>query len=272
MLHDAHGFWIAEAGSPAVLPPLEGEASADVVVIGGGYTGLWTAWHVLAAAPDARVVVLESGRCGHGPSGRNGGFVSSLDLSLPSLRADYGEAAATALAAARDDLFRGRPFLIVPTARSDSGAMTVAGAVARDGGPRPVTLQAAAMGMSSRFATAITALACARSSATSKTASIRASSSPTSATKSWAPAAGWSTATTSRAPRSAEHEPTRLEWTPEGAALGGWLVVPVALGLGAGWFSGLGKGGVGAAAWSGAAGIGAPPERRRANAFDLLLA
>jgi glycine/D-amino acid oxidase-like deaminating enzyme len=100
MLHDAHGFWIAEAGSPAVLPPLAGDASADVVVIGGGYTGLWTAWHVLAAAPDARVVVLEAGRCGHGPSGRNGGFVSCLDLSLPTLRAELGEAAAAAWAAA----------------------------------------------------------------------------------------------------------------------------------------------------------------------------
>ena len=96
MIHDAHGFWIAEAGSPPVLPPLEGDASADVVVVGGGYTGLWTAWHVLAAVPDARVVVLEAGRCGHGPSGRNGGFVSSLDLSLPTLCADYGDAAARA--------------------------------------------------------------------------------------------------------------------------------------------------------------------------------
>ena len=99
MLHDAHGLWIAEAGSPEVLPALEGEQSADVVVVGGGYTGLWTAWHVLAAEPEADVVVLESGRCGHGPSGRNGGFVSSLDLSLPSLRRDYGEAAAEAWAA-----------------------------------------------------------------------------------------------------------------------------------------------------------------------------
>jgi glycine/D-amino acid oxidase-like deaminating enzyme len=96
MLHDAHGFWIAEAGSPAVLPAAEGELHADLVVIGGGYTGMWTAWHALEADPDARVVVLEAGRCGHGPSGRNGGFVSSMDLSYPSLRADYGEAAATA--------------------------------------------------------------------------------------------------------------------------------------------------------------------------------
>jgi glycine/D-amino acid oxidase-like deaminating enzyme len=103
MIHDAHGFWIADAGNPEVLPALEGEHAADVVVVGGGYTGLWTAWHVLEAAPDAGVVVLEAGRCGHGPSGRNGGFVSSLDLSRPSLRADYGDAPARAWAAAAAD-------------------------------------------------------------------------------------------------------------------------------------------------------------------------
>jgi glycine/D-amino acid oxidase-like deaminating enzyme len=100
MLHDAHGYWIAEAGSPAVLPALEGEERADVVVVGGGYTGLWTAWHVLATEPDARVVVLEAGRCGHGPSGRNGGFVTGMDLALPALRRESGDAAAEAWAAA----------------------------------------------------------------------------------------------------------------------------------------------------------------------------
>ena len=96
MRHDAHGHWIAEAGGPPVLAPLSGDADADVVVVGGGYTGLWTAWHLLAADPEARVAVLESGRCGYGPSGRNGGFVSSLDLSLPTLREDYGDAPAQA--------------------------------------------------------------------------------------------------------------------------------------------------------------------------------
>jgi glycine/D-amino acid oxidase-like deaminating enzyme len=100
MLHDAHGFWIAEAGSPEVLPALEGDHGADVVVIGGGYTGLWTAWHVLAADPGANVVVLERGRCGHGPSGRNGGFVTGIDVSLPTLRDAHGEAAAQAWVAA----------------------------------------------------------------------------------------------------------------------------------------------------------------------------
>jgi glycine/D-amino acid oxidase-like deaminating enzyme len=100
MLHDAHGHWIAEAGSPEPLPPLAGEQRADVVVVGGGYTGLWTAWHLLAAEPDLSVVVLEAGRCGHGPSGRNGGFVTGVDLSLPALRREFGDAAAEAWAAA----------------------------------------------------------------------------------------------------------------------------------------------------------------------------
>jgi glycine/D-amino acid oxidase-like deaminating enzyme len=99
MLHDAHGHWIADAGSPEVLPALEGDERADVVVVGGGYTGLWTAWHILATEPDARVVVLEAGRCGHGPSGRNGGFVTGMDLSLPALRRESGDAAAEAWAA-----------------------------------------------------------------------------------------------------------------------------------------------------------------------------
>jgi glycine/D-amino acid oxidase-like deaminating enzyme len=101
MLHDAHGFWIADAGNPAVLPPLEGEHRADVVVVGGGYTGMWTAWHLLETDPEARVVVLEGGRCGHGPSGRNGGFISSMDLGARALHDAYGAAGDAWVAAAR---------------------------------------------------------------------------------------------------------------------------------------------------------------------------
>jgi len=43
MLHDAHGWWIDEAGAPPPLPPLTGDTDADVVVIGGGFTGMWVA-------------------------------------------------------------------------------------------------------------------------------------------------------------------------------------------------------------------------------------
>ena len=92
--HDAEGFWVAEAGPREDLAPLAGTVDADVLVIGGGYTGLWTAWQVLALEPEARVVVLEAGRCGVGPSGRNGGFVNSLWYSLPRLAEVHGTEAA----------------------------------------------------------------------------------------------------------------------------------------------------------------------------------
>ena len=106
MVHDAHGWWIAEAGDPDPLPSLSGDTDADVVIVGGGYAGLWTAWHLLEAEPGARVVVLEADRCGHGPSGRNGGFVSSLWLTFNRLVGMFGEARARELCAASSDSVR----------------------------------------------------------------------------------------------------------------------------------------------------------------------
>ncbi|MEA2229959.1 MAG: hypothetical protein QOF04_3589 [Solirubrobacteraceae bacterium] len=106
MVHDAHGWWIAEAGPPPALPSLTGGVDADVVVVGGGYTGLWAAWHAIEAEPGARVVVLEADRCGFGPSGRNGGFVQSLNLSRPALVERFGAQAAGELAAAAADSVR----------------------------------------------------------------------------------------------------------------------------------------------------------------------
>jgi glycine/D-amino acid oxidase-like deaminating enzyme len=83
---------------PAPQPPLAGALDADLVVIGGGYTGLWSAWHLLAAEPDARVCLLEADVCGHGPSGRNGGFCESLWLRLPRLRETLGDSGAREVA------------------------------------------------------------------------------------------------------------------------------------------------------------------------------
>jgi glycine/D-amino acid oxidase-like deaminating enzyme len=102
MRHDAHGYWIAEAGvsdRPA-LAPLAGDERADVVVVGGGYTGMWAAWWIKATEPDCDVVLLESDRCGFGPSGRNGGFVNSLWFSLPTLRRYFTDEQAIAVARA----------------------------------------------------------------------------------------------------------------------------------------------------------------------------
>ncbi|MEV5338444.1 FAD-dependent oxidoreductase [Streptomyces sp. NPDC052676] len=68
-------FWYAADGFPEVRRPLEGDASADVVIVGGGYTGLWTAYYLKKAAPFLRITVLEQKFCGYGASGRNGGWL-----------------------------------------------------------------------------------------------------------------------------------------------------------------------------------------------------
>ncbi len=68
-----------------------------MVIIGGGYTGMWTAWHLLDSEPGIRVLLLEGGLCGHGPSGRNGGFCESLWFSAPTLRERFGDEAARRL-------------------------------------------------------------------------------------------------------------------------------------------------------------------------------
>src|SRR5215208_3712836 len=100
--HDAYGWWLADAVAPGARPPLDGDADADVVVVGGGYTGMWAAWFVSELQPDARVVVLEADRCGMGPSGRNGGFVNSMWPNIASLRDRFGSAAAISIARASE--------------------------------------------------------------------------------------------------------------------------------------------------------------------------
>jgi glycine/D-amino acid oxidase-like deaminating enzyme len=70
-----HGsFWIEDAATPAVGEPLVGTREADLVIVGAGYTGLWSALLAKRRHPDARIVVLEAGTVGWAASGRNGGF------------------------------------------------------------------------------------------------------------------------------------------------------------------------------------------------------
>ena len=91
MRHTRYGFWLEEAGPVEPTRPLDGDTSADVVVVGAGFLGLWTAWQLKALEPGLDVVVLEAGLAGHGPSGRNGGFVSTLWDDLPILRDRVGD-------------------------------------------------------------------------------------------------------------------------------------------------------------------------------------
>ncbi|TMK71906.1 MAG: FAD-dependent oxidoreductase [Actinobacteria bacterium] len=100
--HTRYGWWLEEAGLPEARRPLDGTVDADVVIVGGGYTGMWTAWFVTELEPDARVVVLEAEVCGTGPSGRNGGFVNSLWIGLARIRERFGAAAALDVARASE--------------------------------------------------------------------------------------------------------------------------------------------------------------------------
>jgi glycine/D-amino acid oxidase-like deaminating enzyme len=103
MKHTAYGYWLEEAGDAPVAPELVGDLTADVVVVGGGFTGMWAAWHAKRLEPEARVALLEADRCGRGPTGRNGGFCNVMWFSLPNMRRRWGDAAALAVARASDD-------------------------------------------------------------------------------------------------------------------------------------------------------------------------
>jgi len=102
VVHDAQGFWLSQEEQVEPNAVLHGEASADIVVLGGGFAGMWTAWLIREAEPEAKVVVLEAGLCGHGPSGRNGGFANSMWFNLQSMRERFGDEGAIGVARAAE--------------------------------------------------------------------------------------------------------------------------------------------------------------------------
>ncbi|MFN8410899.1 MAG: FAD-dependent oxidoreductase [Anaerolineales bacterium] len=70
-------FWLDDPRRPEPLPALTEKMKTDLVVIGAGFTGLWTALQAKQANPTREVVLLEAGETAIGASGRNGGFVAS---------------------------------------------------------------------------------------------------------------------------------------------------------------------------------------------------
>ncbi|MBU2664622.1 FAD-binding oxidoreductase [Actinoplanes bogorensis] len=70
-------YWLTQAGAPAPAAPLDGTDTADLVVVGAGYSGLWTALMAKERDPGRDVVVIEAGTAGWAASGRNGGFCSA---------------------------------------------------------------------------------------------------------------------------------------------------------------------------------------------------
>lgn len=149
MRHTRLGYWIEEAGDVSPAAALAGYREADLLVVGGGYTGMWTAWYARRLEPEARVVLLESEPlCGHGPSGRNGGFCNAMWFSLASMRDRWGAEGALATARAAqeavgrierfcaeqgvDAWFRPAGYLQASTAPAHDGAWSRAVAACRE--------------------------------------------------------------------------------------------------------------------------------------------
>jgi glycine/D-amino acid oxidase-like deaminating enzyme len=94
----SRSFWHEVAPAYEPVPPLEGDRRADVAIIGGGYSGLWTAYHLKTEQPSLEVAVLEQEVAGYGASGRNGGFAMTLlSRSLNDLMQQLGPEEALAV-------------------------------------------------------------------------------------------------------------------------------------------------------------------------------
>ncbi|MFU8803872.1 MAG: NAD(P)/FAD-dependent oxidoreductase [Bradymonadaceae bacterium] len=88
MNYSSKSFWLSTVDID-LLPSLEGEHSCDVAIVGGGYTGLSTAYFLKKFDPDLDVVILEKECVGFGASGRNAGFSMKLfgfSMAMTALR------------------------------------------------------------------------------------------------------------------------------------------------------------------------------------------
>jgi glycine/D-amino acid oxidase-like deaminating enzyme len=105
-------WWLRDADDGERSSALDRDLDVDVAIVGGGFTGLWTALALRALPEPPRVALFEAEFCGWGPSGRNGGFCHGYWSYLPTLRGLFGDEAALRLIAAGDRIIPGiRTFL-----------------------------------------------------------------------------------------------------------------------------------------------------------------
>ena len=143
-----------EAAAPC--PPLNADTRADVVIVGGGYTGMWTAWHLLERAPGIDVVLLEADEiCGAGPSGRNGGFCYGMWEDLEALIGMCDEAEALRLAGAAQrsvgDIATWLSDHDVDAWFTEAGSVTAASSAAQEGAWRGTVELFARLGLGERM-------------------------------------------------------------------------------------------------------------------------
>ena len=92
-------IWLREAIAPDEedCPALQGDQTADVCIVGGGFAGMWTAIELKQRQPSLDIAIVEADICGGGPSGRNSGMVLSQWAKFRALEAFCGTAGAIAL-------------------------------------------------------------------------------------------------------------------------------------------------------------------------------
>jgi glycine/D-amino acid oxidase-like deaminating enzyme len=143
---DRQAWWLDEAPPDAAAPPLAGDVEADVSIVGGGYTGLWTALTLKERKPALDVCVLEQEFCGFGPSGRNGGFVESFWAPLGRLRERVGDEGALAVARASMGVFAAVRALGEDVWLRESGMLKVSTLPSQDADVEHAVETAAALG------------------------------------------------------------------------------------------------------------------------------
>ena len=147
---DVHGqttaWWQEEAPLDDELAPLAEHEDADVAIVGGGFTGLWTALELKRASPATSVVLLEAARCGDGASGRNGGFLHGYWASLPRLVQLFGSEEAVALARESTGVYDAVRALGEDVWLNEGGMLTVAIGPAHDAELEHATAVAAEVG------------------------------------------------------------------------------------------------------------------------------
>lgn len=101
----SYSFWLETCGDDLTpRPPLDGSVEVDVAILGAGFTGLWTAYHLLKRDPSLAVVVVEREIAGFGASGRNGGWCfSGFPVEPAVLTKRHGRDAARAVSFAMAD-------------------------------------------------------------------------------------------------------------------------------------------------------------------------
>jgi glycine/D-amino acid oxidase-like deaminating enzyme len=129
-------LWFDQLGAIAPRRPLDGNTAVDVAVVGGGLTGLWTAYYLNRRDPGLRITVLEAEVAGFGASGRNGGWCSALyPVTLGTLAAEAGHDAAVAQYAAMrdtvDEVVRVAEREAVPADIAVGGTITLARSAAQ---------------------------------------------------------------------------------------------------------------------------------------------